>query len=67
LGGSFREQGAGRGTPRFRPAWAENYRVPGETDVTYLVFGVAGELLGVVTVPLGLHVYEIGDVYILGR
>jgi len=47
--------------------WVENYRTPGEVEVMYSVFGGAGELLGVVAVPPGLLVYEIGDDYVLGR
>jgi hypothetical protein len=47
--------------------WVEDYRVPGDTVVTYSVFGLQGELLGVVAVPPGLLIYEIGGDYVLGR
>jgi hypothetical protein len=47
--------------------WVENYRLPGESDVVYSVFGDEGELLGAVRVPLGLRIYEIGNDYVLGR
>lgn len=47
--------------------WVEDYRVPGDSDVTYSVFDGEGGLLGVVGIPPGLLVYEIGEDYVLGR
>lgn len=47
--------------------WAERFRPPWETDPTWYVFDEQGAWLGEVATPPGLHVFEIGTDYVLGR
>ncbi len=47
--------------------WVENYRRPGASQVSFVVFAETGHLLGTVTIPDGLHVFEAGPEYLLGR
>ncbi len=47
--------------------WAERYRAPWEVNPTWYVFDERGVWLGEVATPPGLHVFEIGTDYVLGR
>jgi hypothetical protein len=50
-----------------RNLWAERFRTPWEDDPSWYVFNERGAWLGEVDVPPGLHVFEIGTDYVLGR
>ena len=50
-----------------RNLWAERYRTPWEANPTWFVFDEQGVWLGEVATPPGLHVFEIGSDYVLGR
>ena len=49
--------------------WIREYEVPGEerSAPLWTVFDPAGQVLGFVETPAGLHIFEIGENYILGR
>lgn len=47
--------------------WAERFRTPWEEGPTWYVFDERGVWLGEVATPPGLHVFEIGTDYVLGR
>jgi len=47
--------------------WVEHYRRPGEATVRFDVFDGDGVYRGVVTIPDGVEVMEIGDDYVPGR
>lgn len=46
--------------------WVEEFRRPGEEANRWLVFNTEGRLLGVVELPVGLEVFEIGADFVLG-
>ncbi|MCY3545365.1 MAG: 6-bladed beta-propeller [Gemmatimonadetes bacterium] len=50
-----------------RNLWAERYRTPWEEQPSWYVFDEQGVWLGEVATPAGLHVFEIGADYVLGR
>ncbi|MDE2980796.1 MAG: 6-bladed beta-propeller [Gemmatimonadota bacterium] len=50
-----------------RNLWAERYRAPWEVEPSWYVFDEQGVWLGEVATPPGLHVFEIGTDYVLGR
>ena len=50
-----------------RNLWAERFRTPWEAEPTWYVFNERGVWLGEVATPPGLHVFEIGTDYVLGR
>jgi len=50
-----------------RNLWAERYRAPWEEEPSWYVFDEQGVWLGEVATPPGLHVFEIGTDYVLGR
>lgn len=50
-----------------RNLWAERYRAPWEDQPSWYVFDEQGVWLGEVATPPGLHVFEIGTDYVLGR
>ena len=50
-----------------RNLWAERYRTPWEEQPSWYVFDEQGVWLGEVATPPGLHVFEIGSDYVLGR
>ncbi|MDE2781706.1 MAG: 6-bladed beta-propeller [Gemmatimonadota bacterium] len=50
-----------------RNLWAERYRAPWEGQPSWYVFDEQGKWLGEVATPRGLHVFEIGTDYVLGR
>ncbi|MDE2805337.1 MAG: hypothetical protein OXN18_09365 [Gemmatimonadota bacterium] len=50
-----------------RNLWAERYRAPWEEEPSWYVFDEHGAWLGKVATPPGLHVFEIGMDYVLGR
>ena len=47
--------------------WAERYRSPWEDTPSWYVFDEQGVWLGAIATPPGLHVFEIGTDYVLGR
>ena len=47
--------------------WAERYRAPWEDTPSWYVFDEQGVWLGAIATPPGLHVFEIGSDYVLGR
>ncbi len=47
--------------------WVRQYQRPGEPCDTWTVFDPDGNMLGLVEVPYGLTVLDIGDDYVLGR
>ncbi len=47
--------------------WVEEYRRPSDDTPRWTVFTSSGRLLGTLTTPTGLWIYDIGDDYILGR
>lgn len=47
--------------------WAERFRAPWEDVPSWYVFDEQGVWLGEVATPPGLHVFEIGSDYVLGR
>lgn len=47
--------------------WVEEYRRPSDDVPRWTVFTPAGRLLGTLTTPTGLWIYDIGDGYVLGR
>ena len=47
--------------------WAERYMAPWEDAPSWYVFDEQGAWLGEVDIPPGLHVFEIGTDYVLGR
>jgi hypothetical protein len=46
--------------------WVENYRYPGQEESSWSVFATTGRWLGVVQLPRGLQVYQIGGNFVLG-
>jgi len=50
-----------------RNLWAERYRAPWEDEPSWYVFDEQGAWLGEVAMSPGLHVFEIGTDYVLGR
>ena len=50
-----------------RNLWAERYRTPWEEGSSWYVFDEQGVWLGEVDTPPGLHIFEIGTNYVLGR
>ena len=50
-----------------RNLWAERYRAPWEDEPSWYVFDEQGVWLGAIATPPGLHVFEIGSDYVLGR
>ena len=50
-----------------RNLWAERYRAPWEEQPSWYVLDEQGVWLGEVTTPPGLHVFEVGSDYVLGR
>ncbi len=63
---TFPAYAAFRADPEGR-LWVQRYPRPGELGTEWAVFGVEGEWLGDVVMPLGLEVFEIGRDYVLGR
>ena len=47
--------------------WVEDYRLPGEPVPAWTVFDSEGRVLGLMDLPSDLHVFEIGEDYVLGR
>jgi len=49
--------------------WVREYEVPGKrrSAPIWTVFDPAGKVLGFVEAPAGLHIFEIGEDYVLGR
>lgn len=47
--------------------WVEDYRLPGEPVPAWTVFDAEGRVQGLMDIPTGLSVFEIGEDYILGR
>ena len=47
--------------------WVEEYRRPSDDIPQWTVFTRDGRLLGTLTTPTGLWIYEIGSDYLLGR
>ena len=50
-----------------RNLWAERYRTPWEDAPSWYVFDEQGLWLGEVATPPGLHIFEVGSDYVLGR
>lgn len=46
--------------------WVQDFVKPGDSVQTWNVFSPSGEQLATITAPVGLHVYEVGDAYVLG-
>ena len=47
--------------------WIERFRLPGEKIVLWDVVDARGRLLGTVTMPEGLQVFQVGTDFVLGR
>lgn len=47
--------------------WVQEYQMPGETAVVWTVFDPDGRIQGLIEIPHGLEVFEIGEEYVLGR
>ncbi len=47
--------------------WVQDYEIPGDEQKRFMVFNPEGILLGPVTMPMDLQVFEIGNDYVLGR
>jgi hypothetical protein len=47
--------------------WAQDYLRANHVPLSWTVFDARGKMLGVVRVPVGFRVFEVGDDYILGR
>lgn len=57
---------AGLATDPLGYLWVERFRVPGDEVPVHDIFDPQGGLVGVVTLPQGVEILEIGEDYLLG-
>ena len=47
--------------------WVQKYRAPGDSSWAWVVFDADRQMLGVVEMPPGLEIYQIGQDFVLGK